>query len=95
MSSDQYVQVDPMLRAKIIDELSRRKISFDPDQYDHEEWDYVEIPEGGFDINFWFPDEKTFAVTAYFMTTDDTGDIVRDNCKFFRLFEKEYQNDKS
>jgi len=90
MSLDQYVQVDPMLRAKIIVELSRRKISFDPDQYDYEEWDYVEMPEGGFDLNFWFPDAKTFAVTAYFMTTDDTGESVRDNTKFFRLFEKEF-----
>jgi hypothetical protein len=86
----QYVKVDQFLRARIIDELIRKKISFDPTMYDDEDWDYVETPQGEFDINFWFPNEKTFAVTAYFMTTDDTGESVRDNTKFFRLFEKEF-----
>ena len=85
----QYVKVGQFLRARIIDELVRKKISFDPTQYDDEEWDWVETSQGNFDINFWFPDENTFAVTAYFMTTDHTGETVRDNTKFFRLFQKE------
>ena len=91
----QHVQVNPMLRARLLAELGRKKVSFDPEDYDVEEWDSVIVPEGVFDINIWFPDENTFAITAYFTEENSIGQLVADNTRFFRLFQKEYRNDKS
>jgi hypothetical protein len=84
------LQVNPMLRARLIAELARKKISFDPEMYEEEgDWNFVDIPEGDFDINFWFPDYNKFAVTAYYTTKNDIGDAITDRSKFFRLFEKQ------
>ena len=84
------LQVNQMLRARLIADLARRGISFDPELYEEEgDWNFVDILEGEFDINFWFPDENTFAVTAYYTTKNDKGDAITDSSKFFRLFEKQ------
>lgn len=78
-----------LLRAKIIADLVRRNISLDPDTYQDEEWDFSDLPEGQFDINFWFPDENTFKVTAYYTTKNDKGDAVADTSRFFTILQKE------
>jgi len=82
----QYVQVNPMLRAKILSRLTPEQLN--PENYSFEsEWDSVSIEgENGFDIEFWF-DENRFKVTAYFVTTNADGDPITDMERFFPVFQ--------
>jgi len=86
----QYEKVDPMLRAKILAKLTPQEL--DPESYDGmESWDTTEIDGIQYDINFWFDDDQ-FIVTAYFLTEED-GQVVRDNTKFFRILTKTFKGD--